>query len=233
MLQTVNDNIVLVGDTKSYRWLDAWGPDVVKYVPDQSILTASSEPLGWTNTETGTNTTVDSVAAGGLLTYTTGATDFNGYSNQLLGSAFAAVTGNPFYFGGGFTLSEATQSDFLYGLCGVDTTLTAASAAHAIGVGAGGFFFSKLDASTDIYFNVYSVGTAIASVKAGTMTTAAHEYDCYFDGNSVMAYFDGELIATVSESIPVTVCTPSVSVRNGASAAVILNSSWMKAIQIN
>lgn len=233
MLQTVNDNIVLVGDSKPFRWLDGWGPDVQKYVPDAGILTSSSELLGWTATETGTNTTVDSVSAGSLFTMTTGATDFNGYSSQLIGTAFAAVTGNPFYFGMKCSLSQATQSDFLCGLCGTDTTLTVASGGHAIGVGAGGFFFSKLDATTDIYFNVYSAGTSVSSTKVGTMTTGVREYEVYFDGNTVFAYIDGELVTSVGTGLPVTVATPSISVRNGASAATVLEVKWLKAIQVN
>ena len=233
LLQTVNDSAVLVDSSRPYRWVDAFGPDVKKYIPQAGVATASSELVGWTATETGTNTTINSVSANSLLTLTTGATDFNGYSSQLLGSPFAAVSGQPFYFGGKFTLSEATQSDFLFGLCGVDTTLTAASSAHAVAVSAGGFFFSKIDASTDIYFNIYSTSTAVATMAVGTMTTGAHEYECYFDGESVNVYFDGEFIGKTNTSIPTAVATPSISVRNGASAAVTLECGWMSFIQVN
>lgn len=180
-LQTVRSSAVLVDDSLAYRWLDAFGPSVKKYIPQAGVATASSELVGWTATETGTNTTVNSVSADSLLTLTTGATEFNGYSSQMLGSCFAATASHPFYFGGKFTLSEATQSDFLFGLCGVDTTLTAASGSHAVAVSAGGFFFSKVDASTTIYFNVYSTSTSVASIAVGTMTTGAHTYEAYFD----------------------------------------------------
>lgn len=233
MLSKVNDSIVLVDDVYPWRWHDAWGPNVTKYVPVAGVPTASSELVGWTATETGTNTTVNSVSANSLLTLTTGATDFNGYSSQLLGSAFAAGTSKPFYFGGKFTLSQATQSDFLFGLCGVDTTLTAASAAHAVAVSAGGIFFSKIDAVTAIEFNVYSTSTEVSSMAVGTMTTGAHTYECYYDGETLWVYFDATLIGKTSVSIPTTVATPSISVRNGASAATILEVGWMKAIQVN
>lgn len=233
MLTNVNGNTILQDDKYSHRWNDGWGPGIVKYVPDQGIPTASSELIGWTSTETGTNTTVNSVAAGSLLTVTTGSTDFNGYSSQLLGSAFAAVTSKPFYFGGKFTIDEATQNDFLFGLCGVDTTLTAASSAHAIAVSAGGFFFSKLDAVTAIKFNVYAAGTPITSIDVGTMTTGAHTYECMFDGEFVNVYFDGVCVGRSNSSIPATVATPSYSVRAGASSAIVNEIGWMKFIQSN
>jgi hypothetical protein len=233
LLQSVKSAAVLVDSSLPHRWLDAFGTDVKKYIPQAGVATASSELVGWTATETGTNTTINSVSANSLLTMTTGATDFNGYSSQLLGSPFAAVAGKPFYFGGKFSLSQATQSDFLFGLCGVDTTLTVASGGHAIGVAAGGFFFSKIDAVTDIYFNVYSAGTSVFSVAVGTMDTDEHVYECYFDGETVFAYFDGVLIGSSNTTLPVTVATPSISVRNGASAATILECGWMSFIQVN
>ena len=230
---TINGNLVLVDDNFPHRWHDAWGNNVHKYVPDASIPTASSELVSWTSTETGTNTTVNSVTANSLLTMVTGATDFNGYSSQLLGSAFAAVSAKPFYFGGKFSLNKATDSDFLFGICGVDTTLTAASSSHAIAVSAGGFFFSKLDAVTAINFHVYAAGAEVTSIAVGTMDTELHTYEVYFDGQFINVFFDGVKVGCTDASIPVTVATPSISVRNGASAAVTLETAWLRFIQAN
>jgi len=178
---------------------------------------------------------VNSATANSLITMTTGATDFNGYSSQVKGSAFAAVSAKPFYFGGKFSLDEATQSDFLFGLCGVDTTLTAASTAHAIAVSAGGFFFSKLDASTVINFHVYAAGTEITKIGVATMDTDLHTYEVYFDGEFINVYFDGSLVGSgrTNTSIPATAVTPSISVRNGASSAVVLETAWLRFIQAN
>ena len=229
----INGNLVLVDDTYPHRWHDAWGNNIHKYVPDASIPTSSSELVSWTSTETGTNTTVNSVSANSLLTMVTGATDFNGYSSQLLGSGFAAVSAKPFYFGGEFSIDKASASDFLFGICGVDTTLTAASSAHAIAVSAGGFFFSKLDAVTAINFSVYAAGAAVTTIAVGTMDTALHTYEVYFDGQFINVFFDGVKVGCTDASIPVTVATPSISVRNGASAAVTLETAWLRFIQAN
>lgn len=232
---TINGNLVLVDDNFPHRWHDAFGNNVVKYVPSNGIPTDDStgEMTSWIATETGTNTTVNSATANSLITMTTGATDFNGYSSQVKGSAFAAVSAKPFYFGGKFSLDEETDSDFLFGICGVDTTLTAASAGHAIAVSAGGFFFSKLDTATAINFHVYAAAAEVTSIAVGTMDTALHTYEVYFDGQFINVFFDGVKIGCTDASIPVTVATPSISVRNGASSAVILETAWLRFIQAN
>ncbi len=234
-ISLVNDSLVLVDDNFPFRWHDAWGNKVTKYVPSNGIPTDDStgEMTSWVATETGTNTTLNSVTANSLITMTTGATDFNGYSSQVKGSPFAAVSAKPFYFGAKMSIDEETASDFLFGLCGVDTTLTAASSAHAIAVSAGGFFFSKLDTSTDIIFNVYAAAAEVTSIAVGTMDANDHTYEVYFDGEFINVYFDSTLIGRTNTSIPVTVATPSISVRNGASAAVVLETAWLRFIQVN
>lgn len=231
----INNNLVLVDDNFPFRWHDAWGNNVVKYVPSNGIPTddTTGEMTSWIATETGTNTTVNSVAANSLLTMVTGATDFNGYSSQVKGSGFKATTAKPFYFGGSFSLDVEDASDFLFGICGVDTTLTAASAAHAIAVSAGGFFFSKLDTSTDIIFNVYAAAAEVTSIAVGTMDNALHTYEVYYDGEFINVYFDSVLVGRTNISIPATVATPSISVRNGASATVTLETAWLRFIQAN
>ena len=235
MFSNVNDSLILIDDKFPHRWHDGWGNKVAKYVPSNGIPTDDStgEMTSWIATETGTNTTVNSVTANSLITMTTGATDFNGYSSQVKGSAFAAVSAKPFYFGGKFSIDEETNSDFLFGLCGVDTTLTAASSAHAIAVSAGGFFFSSLDTVTDIYFHVYAAAAEVTIMSVGTLDTSLHTYEVYFDGQFINVFFDGVKVGCTDASIPVTVATPSISVRNGASSAVVLETAWMRFIQAN
>ena len=235
MFSQVNDSLILIDDIYPHRWHDGWGNKVSKYVPSNGIPTDDStgEMTSWIATETGTNTTVNSVTANSLITMVTGATDFNGYSSQVKGSAFAAVSAKPFYFGGKFSIDKASASDFLFGLCGVDTTLTAASSAHAIAVSAGGFFFSKLDTATDIIFNVYAAGALVTAIAVGTMDANPHTYEVYFDGQFINVFFDSVKVGCTDVTIPVTVATPSISVRNGASAAVTLETAWLRFIQAN
>lgn len=231
----VNDSLVLIDENLPFRWLDAWGNNVVKYIPSNGIPTDDStgEMTEWLATETGTNTTVNSVTANSLITMTTGSTDFNGYSSQVKGTAFAAITDKPFYFGAKMAIDEETTSDFFFGLCGADTTLTAASSSHAIAVSAGGFFFNKLDTETDITFYVYAAGAEVSSIAVGTMDTDPHIYEVYFDGQFINVYFDGVKVGCTDVSIPVTVATPSISVRAGDSSAIVLETSWLRFIQAN
>lgn len=234
MLSKIKDgSFVLISDKYSHRWLDGFGTGISKYCPYNGI--ASDDTTGefdsWTDTETGTNTKVNSLTANSLFTATTGATEYNGYSSQVKGEAFAAVADKPFYVGGKFSIDDATQSDFLFGLAETDTTLTAASTAHAIAVSGAGFFFSKIDGSTTINFSVYSGGAAVTTIAVGTMDTALHEYEIYFDGQFVNVYFDGVKVGCTDTSLPTAACTPSLSVRAGSAEARVLECGWLKAIQ--
>jgi len=232
-LGKILDSYVLVDDNYSHRWHDAWG-DVSKYVPSIGIPSddTTGEFTSWTDTETGTNTKVNSATANSLFTATTGATEYNGYSSQLKGEAFAAATDKPFYVGGKFSVSDATQSDFLFGLAETDTTLTAASSAHAIAVSGAGFFFAKIDGSTTINFYIYSGGAEVTSLSVGTMDTSIHEYEIYFDGQFVNVYFDGVKVGSTDVNIPTVATTLSLSVRAGAAAAKTLECKSLRAIQV-
>lgn len=227
------DSMVLVDDVYSHRWLDAWG-DVSKYVPSNGIASddTTGEFASWVMTETGTNTCVNSVTANSLFTATTGATEYNGYSSQLKGESIAPGTDKQFFIRGTFSIDDATQSDFLFGIAETDTTLTAASTAHAIAVSGAGLFFAKIDGSTTINFYVYSGGSEVSSIAVGTMDTSLHDYEIYFDGQFVNVYFDGVKVGCTDTSIPTVAMTPSFSVRAGSAEARILECKRLKAIQV-
>lgn len=232
----VKNAIVFYDDAYPFRWLDAIGDGVIKYVPSVGTPTddTTGEPTSWINTETGTNTWVNSSVEGELWTITTGATEYNGYSSQIKGQAFVLASGKPFYIGGLFKLSVADQSDFLFGLAALDTTLTAASSAHAIAVSGDGLFFSKIDPATAIKANVYVSGASSASVSVDTAAdTSYHRYEIISeDGESAKFYFDNVLITTITDGLPTGTLTPSFSVRNGASAAVAVSAKGFRAIQV-
>lgn len=233
-LKDILDSVVLIGTEKDYRFLDAWG-HVSKYIPNNGDPTddTTGEPLSWVNTETGTNTWVNSVTSGELYTITTGSTEYNGYSSQVKGEAFKVATGQPFYVGAQIKLSEATEKDFLFGLAETDTTLTAASTAHAIAVSGDGLFFAKIDGSTATSAYVYKDGAETSSVSAGTMDTSYHYYEIVSeDGVTIKFYLDGELVTCVSSSLADGDMTLSLSFRAGSAAAGTLSIKDLKAIQI-
>jgi hypothetical protein len=207
------------------RWLDAFG-SVQKALIDQTWRAGD-----WTVTATGTSPITASLVADAVALITTAATDFAGDNIQFTGSQFKLETGKPAYFGAKITVSDATQSDLLVGLCGVDTTLTAASATHAIDVGASGVFFSKLDGVTAGYFKTYATSTETNSAAAFTLDTDAHIYEFLYDGaGGVQAYVDGVQVAAFS-SIPSAVLTPSLNFRAGEAVAKTCTVHWVRAIQ--
>ena len=216
----------VIDDRSPHRILDAFG-DVEKCKIDEVY---KADEL--TITATGTSPVAASLLPGAIALITTGSDEYDGDNIQVVGSRFKLDAGKPAYFGAKLTISDATQSDLLVGLCGVDTTLTAASSAHAVAVSAGGVFFSKLDAVTAGFFKTYSTGTEKNSAAAFTMDTSAHTYEFYFDGYKLYGYFDGALIATFTDTITTEVLTPSISFRTGATAAITCTVHWMRAFQL-
>ena len=203
----------LVDSRYPRRWYDAWG------MVDKEIVN-TYRAADWTVTATGTAPVAASLLPDAkILISTQASTDFSGDNMQVLGSRFKLEAGKPVYFGAKLTMSEATQSTLLFGLCGVDTTLTAASSAHAIAVSAGGAFFSKLDGVTAGLFKTYTTGTEVNSAAAFTADTSAHWYEMYWDGYKLYGYYDGTIVATFGSGITTEVLTPSICFRKGDTAA--------------
>jgi len=221
-------------DRFQHRWLDMWG-DVQKYMAIGPIPKddTTGVPTEWTTTQTGTSPVIVSAVPGEVMLFTTAATEYAGANVQLAGTQFELATAKPAYFGIKCTLSDATQSDFLVGLCGIDTTLTNASASHAVAVGAGGVFFSKLDAATAINFQSWATTSISATAAVSTaMDNTAHTYEIYWDGYSLMSYFDGALVATMTSGLPSVALTPSICFRAGEAVAKTLKINWIRSFQV-
>lgn len=232
----VLDSYVVVDENNQWRYYDAFG-DVSKYVLRNGIATDDStgDPSEFTLTPveigTGTSTIVNSLTANSKLLVTTAANEYDGVNFQLKGEAFAYNT-KKMYFGGKFTLSEKTNSDFLFGLAETDTTLMATSSAHAIAVSGSGVFFAKLDGSTDIIAYIYDGGSEVSSVTVGTATTSEVQLECYYDGDYVYFYVDGSLIAQTNVGLPSEALTLSYNYRAGDGNARTCEIADMKAIQV-
>jgi len=224
--QKLTENAVAFRDDRyPYRFVDAFG-SVQKALIDQTWRAGD-----WTVTSTGTSPITASLVADAVAMITTAATDFAGDNIQFTGSQFKLETGKPAYFGARVSVSDATQSDLLVGLCGVDTALTAASATHAVAVSAGGVFFSKIDGVTAGYFKTYSTGTETNSAAAFTLDTDPHVYEFFWDGvSAVVAFVDGVQVAAFS-SVTSEVLTPSISFRAGEAAIKTCTVHWVRAIQ--
>lgn len=229
-----NGALVYREDAYTQRWLDAFGENVVKYFlgVGESFDDASGDPTGWTNTETGTNTIIAHTTEGGGFKITTGASEYNGVNLQRTGSAFKLESGKPLYFGCKCKTENATKGDMLVGLCEVDTTLMATSAAHALSVTDDGVYFYKLSAQTDVTFVNELSGTEGKTAIGGTHDTEYHVYEIYYDGSQIFAYFDDSLVVNVTSGLAAVALTPSINFRAGDDGAEVLDVQWMRVIQL-
>jgi hypothetical protein len=203
----------MVDDRYPGRWLDAWG------MVDKDIVD-TYRAADWTVTATGTSPVAASLLPDAKILITTENVEYAGDNMQKLGSKFKLEAGKPVYFRADLTLSNATQSDLLVGLCGVDTTLTNASSSHAINIGAGGVFFSKLDEVTAAHFKAYATTTETNTAAALTMDTARHVYEIYWNGVTIVGKVDGVEVGEFTASLPSVVLTPSICFRAGTTTAV-------------
>ena len=203
----------LVDSRYPRRFYDAWG------VVDKEIVNLY-RAADWTVTATGTAPVAASLLPDAKIIITTQAsTEYSGDNMQILCTRFKFDAGKPLYFGAKVTMSEATQSDLLVGLCGTDTTLTNASSSHAVAVSAGGAFFSKIDGGTTGYFKTVTTATEINSATAFTADTNPHWYEFYWDGYTLTGYYDGVAVASFGSGVTTEVLTPSICFRKGDTAA--------------
>lgn len=215
-LSKLSENALAVVDSRyPDRWLDAWG-NVDKAIVD------TYRAADWTVTATGTAPVAASLLPDAkILISSQASTDYSGDNMQILGSKFKLEAGKPVYFRADLTLSEATQTDLLVGLCGVDTHLMAASTGHALAVEAGGAFFSKLDGATSVFFKTYGTSAETNSAAATTMTTTRRVFEIYWNGASLIGKVDGVEVASFGATIPSVVLTPSICFRKGDTAATV------------
>lgn len=193
----IKGNLVLWEDIHDKRLLDAFGSDVVKYINDftggPGIDTAFDSEWTVTRTEAGagesTVTRID--GSGGFLRLTTDANEDDGINMQLIGESHELTADQHLYFGiFGITLSEATQSDFFFGLAITDTDILG-GVTDRIG-------FEKLDGATAVKFMVEKDSTETLSASAHTATTSPFDLEFYWDGDTseLMYFVNGAYVGT-------------------------------------
>lgn len=158
---------------------------VACYANDFHVYTAGD----WTVTATGTSPVAVSDADGGVLTITTGATENDGDFLESQGESWTVETGKQLWLVAKVRMSDATESDFVFGLHSTSTTPQTA---------ANRFLFEKVDGSAAIYFNSddntndEDSATVATAVNATWVELAAH-----WDGKgNVELYADGVKKAT-------------------------------------
>lgn len=222
------------------RWLDVIGPDCVRIKEEFqqgnfAIVAGDATGVnkeGWlhTITEVGGAHTQALVggADGGNLLITTGGNENDGVSMQLVGECINPSTTNdwPFYFGCRFKVSDATQSDYIIGLCITDTDL--------LGGMTDGVYFRKTDGST----TVSAVIEKNSTETTGTAHTAANDtfyiYEILWDGSNLDFYVDGTVVTRLAQTnFPNDeYLTPSFEYLAGAAGADTVTIDWIRCFQI-
>jgi len=238
--KTVNKALVYYDERYTHRWVDAFGPDVVKYLGalEQGTDDTTGDPTAFAITVTeagggGDSTIVKSTSAGQLFLLTSDNADYDGINAQLKGEAFKIEAGKPLYFGVKFQINDADQTDLLVGLCETDTTLLATATAHAVAVSGDGAFFSTLDGSTTVAFKTYDGGSETNTANAAAALADATDMvlEFYWDGTTLYGYQNDVLVGSFSADLPDADLTVSINFRTGETTANTCAISWLRAIQ--
>ena len=185
-----------------------------RYFNDFDVYAAAD----WTITDTGANTRALTNADGGALLITNAAADNDVSNMQLVGESFTFASGKKVWVKYRITLSDATQSDCVVGLCILDTTLIASAPTD-------GVYFRKDDGDTQWDFTVRASSAMVSdNSNIGTASTSAVVLGYYFDGvNKFEYWFDNTLIGTVETTgFPTTELSVSMAIQNGEAVAKTL-----------
>lgn len=185
-----------------------------EYFNDFDTYTAGD----WTVTETDAGATQALTAGdGGLLLITNTAADNDLVALQKNPAAFTFTAGKKTFFRCRFKVSDATQSDIVFGLQVVDTTPLDVT---------DGIYFLKADGAATVDFicrKNASTGSTSASAVATMSNDTFIELGFYYDGQSKVAYeVNGSVLGALDASssyLPDTTCTVSFALQNGEAAA--------------
>lgn len=230
---SVNGQLVARDSVKTWRWFDAFGPNVTKWFLDPYTLALATNATITNYTVTAATSgpiTMVAGADGGAVVITAGAGDNQGAQFQPVTEGFYFAQPWPCYFGCKVALNDADQTDFLMGL-----TITDTSAVTAV---SDGIYFWSVDETALVNFATISTAAGVAStVAAHTLVDdAAVTLEWFFDGANVTAYVNGVSVGSVAYSSTTfpkaEYLTPMVAFLTGEAIANTLTISWARAIQL-
>ena len=184
------------------------------YLNDFDTYTAGD----WTVTETDAAATQALTAGdGGLLLITNTAADNDLVALQKNPAAFTFTAGKKTFFRCRFKVSDATQSDLVFGLQVVDATPLDVT---------DGIYIVKADGVATVNFicrKDASTGSTTASAVATLADDTFVELGFYYDGQSRVAYeVNGSVLGSLDASstfLPDAICTVSFALQNGEAVA--------------
>lgn len=204
-----------VGETNLFADMVQNDPTLFhQYFNDFDTYTAGD----WVVTETDSGATQALTAGdGGLLLITNTAADNDLVALQKTPAAFTFTAGKKTFFRCRFKVSDATQSDLVFGLQVIDTTPLDVT---------DGIYFLKADGSTAVSV-VCRKNASTGSTSASSIATLADDtfitLGFYYDGESKVAYeVNGSVVGSLDASssyLPDTTCTVSFALQNGEAVA--------------
>lgn len=180
------------------------GPNIYKYFNDFSTYDATD----WTVTSSGggaTGTTSLTAGNGGLLLLQSGITENDIQANQLATTSFHFVSGQDVWFGINFEVSDATQTDIIFGLADTFADMTPTD----------GVYFTKVDGSTSLLYNVTAAGTSTTGTVGTLVAATRYAVGFYYKGSAAVPTL------TIYSTIPYaagTVTRPSPYYPGGSNA---------------
>jgi hypothetical protein len=172
----------------------------------------------WVVTETDAAATQALTAGdGGLLLITNTAADNDLVAIQKTPAAWTFTAGKKTFFRCRFKVSNATETDLVFGLQVVDTTPLDVT---------DGVYFLKADGSTSVAIIARKNATTGSTTDTAIATMADDtfiELGWYYDGQSTIAYdVNGTVVGSLDGSssfLPDTTCTVSFALQNGNAVA--------------
>lgn len=230
--------VVVRDKQRPWRWYDAFGNGVTKYITDFGSLPSDDTTTRPTEFAVnvveigGTSSAVINDLAGGALIMSAAGNEDDGISLQLgnpnLGRWLSLAAEYPTYFGIEFAVNDADQTEVLFGACVTD--------ADPIGALTDGIYFRSVDESAVLNFvleqdSVETV-TAVATLTDDTYVTV----EFFYNGSDMEVYVNGELVTTIAdtdENFPNDeLLRLTLSMLSGEATANTCIAKWVRLIQI-
>ena len=199
-----------------------------QYFDDFDTYTAAA----WTITATGAGTTALTDVDGGAILLTNAAADNDARFHQKVGEGFLPASGKKIFFETRFTVSDATQIDWVVGLQVTDTTPLDVT---------DGIYFQKDDGDANVDFYISKDATTGRSTTTAATTVTADtflELAFYFDGKRYVTLWKDrlqvgivDLTTTLATYLPDTELTISFGVQNGEAVAKTMTVDYIFAAQ--